>query len=180
MVKESVIYQNILLKGWRQGWQEGWQEGWQKRRDVWIKYLLNQSLIEDNPLVLEQIRRLSPKQLETLLDFSEASDVKAWLEQQVEGGNESLRDEDIWQQGRWEGEVAWIRRKLEERLGEIDESVMEPLRELSVKQLEALSEEFSTFLLPEDVVAWLKEQVKVGSQPWFYQAISQHVLCRNA
>lgn len=175
-MKESVIYQDILLKGSRQGWQKDWQ----KAREAVVKCLLERSLIEDNALILERIRGLSLEQLVALLKFSEAADVKVWLEQQAEGGSESLYDEDIWQQGRREGEVAWIKHKLEERLGEIKEAVIEPLRELSVKQLEALSEKFLTFLRAEDVVAWLQEQVKVGSQPWFYQAILQQLLCRNA
>lgn len=175
-MKESVIYQDILLKEWRQGWQKDWH----KAREAAVKCLLERSLIEDDASILERIRGLSIEQLVALLKFSEAADVKVRLEQQAEGGSEPLRDEDIWQQGRREGEVAWIKHKLEERLGEIDESVIAPLRELSVKQLEALAKEFLIFLRAEDVVAWLKEQVKVGSQPWFYQAISQHILCRNA
>jgi hypothetical protein len=56
IIKKSVIYQDILLKGWR--------EGWQKRQEVWIKHLPLRSLIEDDASVLERIRRLSLDQLE--------------------------------------------------------------------------------------------------------------------
>lgn len=104
--------------------------------------------------MLAHIRGLSLEQLEMLLEFSEAADVKAWMEQQAEGGSESLSDEDISQQRRIEGEVAWIREKLKERLGEIDVTIKR-LRELSLKQLEALSEDFLTFPRAENTVAWL-------------------------
>lgn len=39
------------------------------------------------------------------MEFSEASDIKAWLEQQAEGGCEPLSDEDIWQQAKRKGIV---------------------------------------------------------------------------
>ncbi len=77
-----MIYQNILLKGWREGYQSDWR--------------------------------------------------KSFIH--LDSQQQKL------QQGRREAELTWIRRKLEERVGEIDESVIEPLRELSIEQLEALSE----------------------------------------
>lgn len=168
MVKESVIYQDILLKGWRQGWQEGWQ----KRRGIWIQYLLKRSLIDNKPVIFEQIRRLSPSQLETILTFSQADELKAWLQQQ----QKCLSDRYLEQQSRREGEMAWIRYKLEERLEKIDRSVLKPLLELSVPELEILAQEFCSFLLAEDLVAWLEEKVKLGSQPWFYQSLLQKIV----
>jgi len=42
--------------------------------------------------------------------------------------------------------------------------------------LEALPEDFLTFLGAEDAVAWLEQQVEVGSVPFIYQDILQWVL----
>jgi predicted transposase YdaD len=80
MMRESVIYQDILAEGRREGRQEGRQEG---ERSLIIR-LLTLKLGELSQDVLEQIETLSLEQLENLgealLDFTSMNDLQAWLE----------------------------------------------------------------------------------------------------
>lgn len=73
-MKESVIYQDILEQGNKQGEQR------------LIIRQLNRRFREINPLLIERVRGLSIEQLETLgealLDFSEVTELEAWLNQQ--------------------------------------------------------------------------------------------------
>lgn len=74
IMKESVIYQDILEQGNKQGEQR------------LIIRQLNRRFSEINPLLIERVRGLSIEQLETLgealLDFSEVAELEAWLNQQ--------------------------------------------------------------------------------------------------
>ncbi len=120
MVRESVIYQSILLNGWRQGSVTSWR----------IIHELNAG-DKSNFVPLSQVRI--------------------------------------------ESEVAWIEQKLIEEFETIDEKLIEPLRKLSIEELEALSEEFTDLLRPQNVEGWLEEKIQSGCQPWFYQSIVEYL-----
>ena len=76
-MQESVIYQDIL--------QKGEQKGEQKEAFRFLNRQLNRRFGEIDSLIVERIRVLSTEQLEQLgeefLDFSNISDLVAWLEQ---------------------------------------------------------------------------------------------------
>jgi predicted transposase YdaD len=79
MMRESVIYQDILEEGEQKGRQEGRQEG----ELGLILRQLTRRFGTIAPEVEAQVRRLSLTQLdnlgEALLDFSMASDLDGWL-----------------------------------------------------------------------------------------------------
>jgi hypothetical protein len=120
MVRQSVIYQSILLNGWRQGSVTSWR----------IIHELNAG-DKSNFVPLSQVRI--------------------------------------------ESEVAWIEQKLIEEFETIDEKLIEPLRKLSIEELEALSEEFTDLLRPQNVEGWLDDKIQSGCQPWFYQSIVEYL-----
>jgi len=74
IMRESVIYQDILQQGRRQ------------EALSFIMRLLDRQLGEINPAMIERVQALSIEQLEdlgiALLDFSQVADLMAWLEQQ--------------------------------------------------------------------------------------------------
>ena len=77
IMQESVIYQDIL--------QKGEQKGEQKEALKYTLRLLNRRFGEIDSLIIERLQVLSTEQLEGLgeefLDFSNVSDLVAWLEQ---------------------------------------------------------------------------------------------------
>jgi predicted transposase/invertase (TIGR01784 family) len=79
MMRESVIYQDILQEGEQKGRQEGRQEG----ELALILRQLTRRVGTITPEVEAQVRRLSLTQLdnlgEALLDFSLAADLDSWL-----------------------------------------------------------------------------------------------------
>lgn len=79
IMRESVIYQDIRESGKAQGREEGRRE----EAVSLILRLLNRRLGEISSTVSQQIRELSPEQLETLgealLDFTSLTDLTAWL-----------------------------------------------------------------------------------------------------
>jgi predicted transposase/invertase (TIGR01784 family) len=79
MMRESVIYQDILQEGEQKGRQEGRQEG----ELALILRQLTRRVGTISPEVEAQVRRLSLTQLdnlgEALLDFSLAADLDSWL-----------------------------------------------------------------------------------------------------
>ncbi|MEH2383514.1 MAG: DUF4351 domain-containing protein [Nostoc sp.] len=81
IMQESVIYQDILLKGE----QRGEQRGEQKEAFRFLNRQLNRRFAEIDSSIVDRIRVLSTEQLEQLgeefLDFSNVSDLVAWLEQ---------------------------------------------------------------------------------------------------
>jgi predicted transposase YdaD len=76
IMQESVIYQDIL--------QKGEQKGEQKEALRFLNRQLNRRFGEIDSSIFERIRVLSTEQLEQLgeefLDFSNVSDLVAWLE----------------------------------------------------------------------------------------------------
>ncbi|MBG1243912.1 DUF4351 domain-containing protein [Nostoc sp. NZL] len=77
IMQESVIYQDIL--------HQGEQRGEQKEAFRFLNRQLNRRFGEIDPSIFERIRVLSTEQLEQLgeefLDFTNVSDLVAWLEQ---------------------------------------------------------------------------------------------------
>jgi predicted transposase YdaD len=77
IMQESVIYQDIL--------QKGEERGEQKEAFRFLKRQLNRRFGEIDSSIFERIQVLSTEQLEQLgeefLDFSNVSDLVAWLEQ---------------------------------------------------------------------------------------------------
>ncbi|MCA1994782.1 MAG: DUF4351 domain-containing protein, partial [Coleofasciculus sp. S288] len=142
IMQGSVIYQDILQQGKRLGLREGQREGEIKL----ILRLLTRRLGELNPTLIEQIQALPTFALEelgeALLDFSQVTDLVAWLEPHQ----------------RREGEVAVIIRQLTRRLGEIEPSQIERVRELSSEQLAALAEALLDFTQVTDLITWLEQQ----------------------
>ncbi|WGV23388.1 DUF4351 domain-containing protein [Halotia branconii] len=87
MMQESVIYQDILLKGERQGEQKGEKKGEQREALRFLQRQLNRRFGEIDSSIIERLRVLSTEQLEVLgeefLDFANVSDLVAWLEQNI-------------------------------------------------------------------------------------------------
>lgn len=96
MMRESVIYQEILEEGLREGRQQGWQQGEQQGREEGLRRGRHEAAVM---LVLRQLTRrfglldetmrssltaLPLNQLEdlseALLDFAELSDLEQWLQ----------------------------------------------------------------------------------------------------
>lgn len=142
IMRESVIYQDILQQGLQQGRREGKQE---EAVDL-ITRQLTRRLGKVDSLLIERIRELSLEQLEelgvALLDFSNAADLMAWFAQQE----------------RREVEIALILRQLTQRLGEVDPSLSDRIRRLSTLALEVLGIALLDFSTVADLVAWLEQQ----------------------
>lgn len=85
IMRESVIYQDILQQGVRQGVQQGREEGREEGEASLIIRQLTRRFGELSPEVIQRIRSLSLPQLdalgEELLDFTEIAEVVTFLEQ---------------------------------------------------------------------------------------------------
>ena len=134
IMRESVIYQDILQQGRRQ------------EALSFVLRLLNRQLGEVNPAAIERIQELSLDRLEelgvALLDFSNMADLMAWFTQQE----------------RREAELALILRQLTQRLGEVDPSLSDRIRRLSTEELETLGIALLDFSEVANLVAWLEQQ----------------------
>jgi predicted transposase YdaD len=134
IMRESVIYQDILQQGRRQ------------EALSLVMRQLNRRLGEVNPAAIERVRGLSIDRLEelgvALLDFSNMADLMAWFTQQE----------------RREAELALILRQLTQRLGEVDPSLSDRIRRLSTLALEVLGIALLDFSTVADLVAWLEQQ----------------------
>ncbi len=71
---------------------------------------------------------------------------------------ESVIYQDILQKGDKQGEERTIIRQLNRRFGEIDSSLIERIRVLSVEKLDYLAEALLDFSEVSDLIAWLDEQ----------------------
>ena len=67
------------------------------------------------------------------------------------------REQAIWE-GNKQGEQRLVIRLLNRRLGEIDSSLIERVRGLSVEQLEALGEALLDFSEVAELEGWLRQQ----------------------
>lgn len=85
-MKESVIYQEIIQEGVEQGLQQGLQQGKQEEALSYTMRLLTRRLGVVAPKLQAQIKKLTTTQLEelgeALLDFTDATDLVAWLQSQ--------------------------------------------------------------------------------------------------
>jgi predicted transposase/invertase (TIGR01784 family) len=83
MMRESVIYQEILEEGEQRGEQRGRQEGRQEGERSLVLRLLTRKLGELPPEMREQVETLSLEELENLgealLDFTSLLDLQGWL-----------------------------------------------------------------------------------------------------
>lgn len=86
IVKESVIYQEIVAEATAKGLAEGLQQGLQQGEAAIILRLLRRRIGEIDATLEATIRELSITQLETLsealLDFTNRGDLVNWLESQ--------------------------------------------------------------------------------------------------
>lgn len=71
---------------------------------------------------------------------------------------ESVIYQDILQKGDKQGEERTIIRQLNRRFGEIDSSLIDKIRVLSVEKLDDLAEALLDFSEVSDLIAWLDEQ----------------------
>lgn len=87
IMRESVVYQEILQEGMQEGIQKGMQKGMQKGKKeealLLISQLLQRRFGEIDPKLYKQIEKLSVSKLESLFtalfDFHDCNDIKAWL-----------------------------------------------------------------------------------------------------
>ncbi|MGB5960511.1 MAG: DUF4351 domain-containing protein [Coleofasciculaceae cyanobacterium] len=84
IMRESVIYQEILDEGREEGREQGREEGQHQEALAMIMRLLPRRIGTVNPEQQAQIRALSIQELEdlgeALLDFSEAANLDTWLQ----------------------------------------------------------------------------------------------------
>jgi predicted transposase YdaD len=141
VMRESVIYQDILQKGRQEGRQEGREEGKQEEAILLLTRLLTRRFGTTDPQLQEQVRGLSLTQLEelseALFDFETLTDLARWLNKRQ---LESL-----------------LIRQLTRRLGEVDSQLQERVRDLSMAQLGELGEALLDFETVTDFAVWLDE-----------------------
>jgi predicted transposase/invertase (TIGR01784 family) len=86
IMRESVIYQDILQKGEQEGRQKGRQEGRQEEALNFLLRLINHRFSSISPETEAQIRSLPLTQIETLgeafLDFTQPAELDIWLRSQ--------------------------------------------------------------------------------------------------
>ncbi|TWH55421.1 putative transposase/invertase (TIGR01784 family) [Dulcicalothrix desertica PCC 7102] len=83
IMKESVIYQDILQKGEKQGEEKGEKRGEKNEAFRLVSRQLNRKFGAIDSSIIERLQGLTTEQLEALgedfLDFSSISDLEAWL-----------------------------------------------------------------------------------------------------
>jgi predicted transposase/invertase (TIGR01784 family) len=93
IMQESVIYQDILQKGEQRGRQQGRQQGEQEEAVRFLNRQLNRRFGQIDSAVVDRIKVLSTEELEILgeefLDFSNISDLIAWLDTPRSSGQPS-------------------------------------------------------------------------------------------
>lgn len=87
LMRESVIYQDILEQGMQRGLQRGLEQGLQRGEAIALLRILTRRFGEIAPELEEKIRSLPIPQLEALIDaqidFSSLDDLVNWLNQQT-------------------------------------------------------------------------------------------------
>ncbi|MGA7935995.1 MAG: DUF4351 domain-containing protein [Kovacikia sp.] len=93
IVKDSVIYQDILQQGLQQGRQEGLQQGRQEGEGALVLRLLQRRIGPIDQNLESRIRSLPVDQLEALgealLDFTQPTELATWLERNSSSFNSS-------------------------------------------------------------------------------------------
>ena len=148
-MRESVVFQEIFQEGRVEGRVEGRQEGKQEGELAIIYRLLSRRLGTVAPELQQRLLRLSIPLLEdlseALLDFEEPGDLIAWLDRAESDRIENQK----------EAILATIYRQLPRRIGTLAPELQQRLLELSVPQLEDLTEALLDFEQPNDLIAWL-------------------------
>lgn len=98
---------------------------------------------QEEALLRAEIGRMEPTEQEVVMEI-----VTSWMREGIEQGL---------QQGRQEGELAIILRLLNRRIGVIDVTLEQRLRQLSLTQLEDLAEALLDFANKADLVVWLEQ-----------------------
>jgi predicted transposase YdaD len=141
LMRESTVFQEIL--------QEGRDEGKQEQALATIYRLLPRRIGTVAPELQQRLLQLSLPQLEdlteALLDFSRPEDLIAWLDRVEAIRIEVLR----------KGRLTTIDRLLPRRIGTVAPELQQRLLELSLPQLEDLTEALLDFEEPNDLIAWL-------------------------
>jgi len=101
---------------------------------------------EEEALFRAEIATIEPSKQEVVMQI-----VTSWMREGIEQGLLQGR-----QEGRQEGELAIILRLLNRRIGTINSTVEERIRQLSLTQLEDLAEVLLDFSTEADLVAWLQ------------------------
>ncbi|MGL5879320.1 MAG: Rpn family recombination-promoting nuclease/putative transposase [Xenococcaceae cyanobacterium] len=87
IMKESVVYQEIIREGLQQGIEQGVQQGKREEALSFTMRLLARRIGEVAPQLQAQIQELTTPQLEelgvALLDFNNADALAAWLQHQL-------------------------------------------------------------------------------------------------
>ncbi|MBD2771009.1 DUF4351 domain-containing protein [Iningainema tapete] len=110
---------------------------------------INQNLEEEDR---ELVMRLEPLYQRD----REQAKLEGRLEGRLEGQLEGRLEGQL--EGRLEGEQRLVIRQLNRRLGEIDASLIQQVRELSIEQLEGLGEALLDFSSVADLQAWLNQR----------------------
>ncbi len=156
IMQSSVIYQDILQQGLQRGRREGKEEGQQEGEIALLLRFLKRRIGEVNPILQEQIRKLSTPALEeledALLDFSAPTDLVIWLDKQ------HLK----------EREISLIMRQLTRKMGKIEPLLIEQVRGLSFEDLEGLAEALLDFTEVNNLVNWLEEQERMKDEKLNY------------
>jgi predicted transposase YdaD len=134
IMRKYVIYQDIL------------QQGRQQEARLLVARLIERRLGEVEPALIARVCSLPIELLEALgvalFDFSEVTDLVAWLKQ-----HDARK-----------AQAALIVRQLTRRLGEVEPSLIARIRQLSIEQLEGLGEALLDFAEVADLVTWLEQQ----------------------
>jgi predicted transposase YdaD len=145
LMRESTVFQKILQEGRVLGRDEGKKE----QALAMIYRQLPRRIGAVAPELQQRLLQLSASQLEdlgeALLDFEEPNDLIAWLNR-VEATRKEARKEGI---------LATIYRLLPRRIGTVAPELQQRLLELSLPQLEDLTEALLDFEEPNDLIAWL-------------------------
>jgi len=137
LMRESTVFQKIL--------QEGRDEGQIEGVLATIYRQLPRRIGTVAPELQQRLLQLSVFQLEdlsvALLDFEEPEDLIAWLDRAGSSRKETI--------------LATIIRQLPRRIGTVAPELQQRLLQLSLPQLEDLTEALLDFEEPEDLIAWL-------------------------
>ena len=133
----------------------------QTRQEISEDKLLKQLLDLIETIIVYKLPHLSREEIVKMLGFTEIDVRQTRFYQDVfaEGKREGKQEgkQEGRQEGRQEGEAILILRFLNRRLGQLDDSVIEQVQQLSIPQLEDLAEALLDFANLADLTRWLQE-----------------------
>ena len=121
----------------------------QTRQEISEDKLLKQLLDLIETIIVYKLPHLSREEIVKMLGFTEIDVRQTRFYQDVFAEGR--------QEGRQEGEAILILRFLNRRLGQLDDSVIEQIQQLSISQLEDLAEALLDFANLADLTRWLQE-----------------------